>query len=152
MRTGIVHLEFRMTSSGPSVMEVAVRTPGDYIMELCSLAYGMDWFELVLRLVVGDELPPPPEGPVKFSASLFVVSDPGEVIAVDGLDEVRAHPAVVDVAAKVKAGDTVQRTSSSLQRTGYAVLAADSRKELEEAIEFVRRTLSIKTVPVATEE
>ncbi|WP_405483638.1 ATP-grasp domain-containing protein [Streptomyces sp. NBC_00009] len=152
MRTGIAHLEFRMTSSGPSVMEVAVRTPGDYIMELCSLAYGTDWFELVLRLAVGDELPPPPEGPVKFSASLFVVSDPGEVIAVDGVDEIRAHPAVVDAAAKVKAGDLVRRTSSSPQRTGYAVLAADSREELEEAIEFVRRTLSIKTVPVATEE
>ncbi|WP_455360077.1 ATP-grasp domain-containing protein [Streptomyces sp. SYSU K21746] len=152
MRTGIVHLEFRLTSSGPAVMEVAVRTPGDYIMELCSLAYGIDWFEMVVRLAVGAELPPPPEGPVRHAASLFVVSDPGQVIALDGLDTVRSHPAVVDAAFKVAVGDTVGRTSSSLQRTAYAVLAADSPEELEEAIEFTRRTLSIKTVPAATEE
>ncbi|MFF3322810.1 ATP-grasp domain-containing protein [Streptomyces sp. NPDC002889] len=152
MRTGIVHLEFRMTSSGPAVMEVAVRTPGDYIMELCSLTYGIDWHEMVVRLAVGAELPPPPEGPVRHAASLFVVSDPGEVVALDGLDAVRNHPAVVDAAFKVAVGDTVGRTSSSLQRTAYAVLAADSPEDLEEAIEFTRRTLSIKTVPVAAEE
>ncbi|MFG2328772.1 ATP-grasp domain-containing protein [Streptomyces sp. NPDC048604] len=152
MRTGIVHLEFRLTSEGPAVMEVAVRTPGDYIMELCSLTYGIDWFEMVVRLAVGAELPAPPEGPVRHAASLFVVSDPGEVVALDGLDEVRAHPAVVDAAFRVSVGDTVGRTSSSLQRTAYAVLAADSAEELEEAIAFTRRTLSIKTVPAATEE
>ncbi|MER5936413.1 ATP-grasp domain-containing protein [Streptomyces sp. NPDC001928] len=152
MRTGIVHLEFRMTSAGPAVMEVAVRTPGDYIMELCSLAYGIDWHEMVVRLAVGAELPPPPKGPVRHAASLFVVSDPGEVIALDGLDAVRDHPAVVDAAFRVAVGDTVAPASSSLQRTAYAVLAADSPEELEEAIEFTRRTLSIKTVPVATEE
>ncbi|MFJ9027859.1 ATP-grasp domain-containing protein [Streptomyces sp. NPDC102274] len=152
MRTGIVHLEFRMTSSGPAVMEVAVRTPGDYIMELCTLAYGIDWHEMVVRLAIGAELPPPPEGPVRHAASLFVTSDPGVVVAVDGLDAVRSHPAVVDAAFKVSVGDTVGQTSSSLQRTGYAVLAADSPEELEEAIEFTRRTLSIKTVPAATEE
>ncbi|GGX06316.1 ATP-grasp domain-containing protein [Streptomyces chartreusis] len=152
MRTGIVHLEFRLTSAGPAVMEVAVRTPGDHIMELCSLAYGIDWHEMVVRLAVGAELPPPPQGPVRHAASLFLVSDPGEVIALDGLDEVREHPAVVDAAFRVAVGDTVGPASSSLQRTAYAVLAADSPQELEEAIEFTRRTLSIKTVPAATEE
>lgn len=152
MRTGIVHLEFRMTSSGPAVMEVAVRTPGDYIMELCSLAYGIDWHEMVVRLATDAELPPPPQGPVRYAASVFVVSDPGLVVAVDGLDTVRSHPAVVDAAAKVSVGDTVGRTYSSLQRTGYAVLCADSPAELEEAIEFTRRTLLIKTAPAAAEE
>ncbi|MEU2049849.1 DabC, partial [Streptomyces albidoflavus] len=147
-----VHLEFRLTRSGPAVMEVAVRTPGDYLMELCSLTYGIDWFEMVVRLTTGMELPPAPEGPVRYAASHFVISDPGQVVAVDGLEEVLAHPAVEDAAFKVAVGDVVPRTSSSLQRTGYAVLAADSPEEREEAIAFVRRTLSVKTVPVASKE
>ncbi|NEC14034.1 ATP-grasp domain-containing protein [Streptomyces sp. SID8014] len=152
MRTGIVHLEFRLTRSGPAVMEVAVRTPGDYLMELCSLTYGIDWFEMVVRLTTGMELPPAPQSPVRYAASHFVISDPGQVVAVDGLEEVLGHPAVEDAAFKVAVGDIVPRTSSSLQRTGYAVLAADSPEEREEAIAFVRRTLSVKTVPVASEE
>lgn len=146
MRTGLVHLEFRMTATGPQVMEVAVRTPGDYLMDLCSLAYGIDWFEMVVRLAVGAQLPPPPEAPVRYAASHFVVSEPGVVVAVEGLDEVREHPAVVDAGVSAAVGDRIGETSSSGQRTGFAVLSAASPEELEEALAHVRRTLTITTV------
>ncbi|WP_370415636.1 ATP-grasp domain-containing protein [Streptomyces fradiae] len=146
MRTGLVHLEFRMTATGPQVMEVAVRTPGDYLMDLCSLAYGIDWFEMVVRLAVGAQLPPPPEAPVRHAASHFIVSEPGVVVAVEGLDEVREHPAVVDAGVSVAVGDRIGETSSSGQRTGFAVLSAASPEELEEALAHVRRTLTITTV------
>ncbi|MFF3596784.1 ATP-grasp domain-containing protein [Kitasatospora indigofera] len=149
MRTGLVHLEFRMTASGPQVMEVAVRTPGDYLMDLCSLAYGIDWFEMVVRLAVGAQLPPPPEAPVWYAASHFVVSEPGVVVAVEGLDDVRAHPAVVDAGVSVAVGDRIGETSSSGQRTGFAVLSAASPEELEEALAYVRRILTITTVDQA---
>ncbi|MFF7026933.1 ATP-grasp domain-containing protein [Streptomyces albidoflavus] len=145
MRTGIVHLEFRLTDTGPAVMEVAVRTPGDFLMELCSLTYDTDWFELVVRLATGMDLPPAPESPTRYAASHFVISDPGKVISTDGLPEVLAHPAVVDAAFKITPGDTVAPTSSSLQRTGHAIIAADTPEEREEALAFVRETLKVRT-------
>ncbi|WCD86470.1 L-arginine-specific L-amino acid ligase [Streptomyces xanthophaeus] len=145
MRTGLVHLEFRLTATGPQVMEVAVRTPGDYLMDLCSLAYGIDWFEMVVRLAVGAQLPPAPQAPVRYAASHFVVSEPGTVVAVEGLEQVRAHPAVVDCGVSVAVGDRIAATSSSGQRTAFAVLAAPSREALEEALAQVRSTLLVTT-------
>jgi len=45
IRSGLVHLEFRVTPDGhPAVMEVAVRTPGDGIMDLLALTYGVNWY------------------------------------------------------------------------------------------------------------
>ncbi|MGW8351860.1 ATP-grasp domain-containing protein [Streptomyces wedmorensis] len=145
MRTGLVHLEFRLTGTGPQVMEVAVRTPGDYLMDLCSLAHGIDWFEMVVRLAVGAPLPPAPQGPVRYAASHFIVSEPGTVVAVEGLEQVRAHPGVVDAGVSAAVGDRIGKTSSSGQRTGFAVVSAASPEELEETLAHVRRTLTITT-------
>lgn len=89
--------------------------------------------------------PPAPEHPTRYAASHFVISDPGKVISTDGLPEVLAHPAVVDAAFKITPGDTVAPTSSSLQRTGHAIIAADTPEEREEALKFVRETLKVRT-------
>jgi len=143
MRTGIVHLELRLTPSGPAVMEVAVRTPGDYLMDLLGLGYGVDWFELVIRAALGWELPAPPHGPVRYAASYLPVSPAGTVAGVDGLAEVRAQPCVVDVAVTVSTGDVLLPARSSSQRVGHVVLAAPDREELDAALEKVRRTLVV---------
>ncbi|MFJ4230564.1 ATP-grasp domain-containing protein [Cellulosimicrobium cellulans] len=53
MATGIAHVELRASHQGPAVMEVAVRTPGDHIMETVGAAWGTDMFENVVRLACG---------------------------------------------------------------------------------------------------
>ncbi|MFJ3937645.1 ATP-grasp domain-containing protein [Streptomyces parvus] len=147
MRTGVVHLEFRLTASGPAVMEVAVRTPGDHLLELCSLAYGVDWFEMAVRLAVGLPLPHPPRHPVRYTAAHFLIPEPGTVVAVEGLEETRAQPAVVRAEVGVAPGDVIGGTSSSAQRAGYVLLAADSPEEREEALAQVRKALSVVMSP-----
>lgn len=145
--TGLVHLEFRLTASGPSIMEVAVRTPGDFIMDILGLTYGFDWFEMALRLAMGLALPEPPRRPVRFAASYFPVACPGRVSSVSGLEEVKVHTSVVHADVKVAEGDVVAPLRSSAGRAGSVVLAAKTRSELEEALSFVRRTLRVVTQP-----
>jgi biotin carboxylase len=144
-RTGLMHLELRIAETGPTVIEVAVRTPGDFIMDLLGLTYGIDWFEMTLRLAFGLPLPSPPTGPVKYAASYLLVARPGRVTAVEGLSEVRAHASVVQADVKVGEGDVIPATTSSLDRVGSAIVAADTRAELEDALAFVRRTLCVRT-------
>jgi biotin carboxylase len=147
MRTGIVHLEFRLAPAGPTVMEVAVRTPGDYLMDLLGLTYGVDWYELVVRSAMSLPLPNPPAGPVRYAASYLPVVPAGVVTAVDGLDDVTAHRCVVDAGVSVAVGDVIAPIRSSVQRPGHVVLAADSPEELEEALAYVRDTVAIHTRP-----
>lgn len=59
--SGIVHLEFRMRPDGtPSVMEVALRTPGDFIMEVNSLAHEVDLYAAALTIAIGERPDVPP--------------------------------------------------------------------------------------------
>ncbi|WP_369171303.1 ATP-grasp domain-containing protein [Streptomyces sp. R28] len=145
MDTGIVHLEFRLTSRGPAVMEVAVRTPGDRLMDLLGLAYGIDWYEMVVRLALGRELPPPPAAPRRRTASYLPSARPGTVTAIRGLDEVLAHPCVVEAELTVAPGDTVAQARSSGERVGHVVLSAPDQGSLEGALDDVRTTLRVAT-------
>lgn len=148
MRSGLVHLEFRVTSDGaPAVMEVAVRTPGDGIMDLLALTYGVDWYELVVRVALGLELPGAPAAPVRFAASYLPSAPTGTVTAVRGLAEVRALAGVADASVTVTPGDHVVAARSSAERVGQVVLAASDRAELEATLAEVRRTLAVVTLP-----
>lgn len=147
MVTGLVHLEFRLAPAGPTLMEVAVRTPGDFILDVLGLTYGVDWFELAVRAAMSLPLPAPPKGPVRYAASYLPVAEPGLVTRVDGLDEVTAHPCVVDAALLVAEGDVVAPLRSSGQRAGHVVLAADTRPALRAAMADVRRLLQVRTEP-----
>lgn len=145
MRTGLVHLEFRLARSRPVVMEVAVRTPGGYLMDLLGLTYGFDWFEIAVRLAMSLPLAEPPPGPSRYAASYFPVAPAGLVLEVSGLEAVCAHPTVWRAGLSVAAGDVLPVTRSSAQRAGYVVLTADTQDEVQDALEFVRRTLVVRT-------
>jgi biotin carboxylase len=145
MCTGLVHLEFRMSPAGPAVMEIAVRTPGDHLMDLLCLTYGLDWFELVVRAALGKSLPAAPTGPIRYAASYLPIAPAGTVIAINGLAEVRAHRAVVDAGISVAPGGHVAAAHSSNQRVGHVILAADDRVELAATLAEIRRTLVVLT-------
>ncbi|MFJ3926409.1 ATP-grasp domain-containing protein [Streptomyces sp. NPDC090022] len=144
MRTGLVHLEFRVGVDGPVLMEVAVRTPGDFLAEAVGLTYGFDLHEAVVRLALGLPLGDLVRTePVAYAATYFPTCAPGTVTAVDGAEEVAAHPAVVRVALRKGPGDTVGRLTSSSQRLGHVLVRADSVAEREDALKFVAERLRI---------
>lgn len=146
MRTGIVHLEFRLTENGPCIMEVAVRTPGDYIPDVISMAYGFDLYEAVIRLAMGRPLQDIPDGAAgRAAASWFPVAEAGTVLAVEGLAEVRAHPAVRRAAVWAKPGDVVAPLSSSADRVGCVLLDGGDEREVDRATRFVQERLRIVT-------
>jgi cysteine synthase A len=147
MDTGLVHLEFRLTEQGPVVMEVAVRTPGDFLMDLLGLTYGCDWYELVVRAAVGWPLPAPPVGAVRYAASYLPVADPGVVVAAPDADRARAHPDVAMARSRVAVGDVVPAARSSAHRVGHVVLASSTPAAREAALAQVRRTFAARTEP-----
>ena len=134
-----------MADAGPTLMEVAVRTPGDFLMDLVNLTYGVDWFEMVVRAALSMPLPPPPSGPVRYAASYLPIAEPGVVTDVRGLDRVTAHPCVVRAEVSVRKGEDIAPVRSSAQRVGHVLLAADSPDELESGIAYVRDTLEVRT-------
>lgn len=146
MRTGIVHLEFRLADDGPYVVEVAVRTPGDFIPDVISMAYGFDVYETVVRLAMGLPVGDLPAGAApRAAASWFPVAEPGIVSAVEGLADVRAHPAVRSAVVWAAPGDEIAPLVSSSDRVGCVLLEGDDEQEVQRAAEFVRDRLRVVT-------
>jgi biotin carboxylase len=148
MSTGIVHMEFRMAEAGATLMEVAVRTPGDFLMDLLTVSYGIDWFELVIRLAMGMPLPEPPNGPVRCAAAYIPLTGSGVLTAVEGLDAVRANPAVIRAHVLASVGDKVPVARSSSDRRVAVLLSATDHAALQDALSFVRQTLRLRIQPV----
>jgi biotin carboxylase len=149
MRTGIAHLEFRAVARPsprgrpwvPVLMEVAVRTPGDYIMEAVSMTWGTDLFGGVVDLALGRDplVPPPGSVPGAAAASAFLFLDrAGVVRAVEGVDLVRAHPHVVRCTVNYAPGDRVDRATSSMNRAGHVLVAAPDARARDDALAFAR--------------
>jgi biotin carboxylase len=146
MRTGVVHLEFRVARTGPVIMEVAVRTPGDYLLDLIAATYGFSPYQVAVQLALGLQLDLElPRAPTAYAAIWYPTCPPGEVKAIEGLTEVAEHPSVLRVALKVGVGDVVPLVESSGQRPGHVLIASATPRERDVAIETVQRRLQIHT-------
>ncbi|HEV2376047.1 MAG TPA: ATP-grasp domain-containing protein [Streptosporangiaceae bacterium] len=143
--TGLVHAEFRVHDGRPYVMETAVRTPGDHIMELLSLAYGEDMFAQVIRVLTGREpkLPGTADG---LAGIRYLQPGPGAVVRVDGIEQAAALPGVVRVqTASYQVGQVVRPLRSSRDRGGYAVLRAKDEAELTGRMRLFLDTVTVVT-------
>jgi biotin carboxylase len=147
MRTGLVHLEFKVGDRGPALMEIAVRTPGDYLPDAIGRTYGFDLYEAVVRLALGMPLPDLPKAPVSHAATVFPTAAPGVIREIRGVAEVEAHPAVVRVRLRKGPGDAVRPLTSSSQRMGHVLVDAATPEEREDALAFVRETLRVVVEP-----
>lgn len=146
IRTGPVHLEFRLTAGGPAIMEFAVRTPGDFIFDLVAAAHEFDPYRAVLQLAMGfaSDLPTTAD-PASFPAVWFPTCAPGRVIEVTGLAAVRAHPLVRHAVLDVRAGDVIWPLRSSAQRPGHVRIDAPSPSERDRVLDYVQEHLRIVT-------
>lgn len=144
VQAALVHLEVRWGPSGPVIMEVAVRTPGDYIMELVELATGIDLFEAGIALALGRS-PELHRERDEAAASLFPRAAPGRVRRIGGVEEVRAMAGVERLRLSVSPGDEVRPLRSSLDRVGSVLLRAPDRAELLRRRKAIWDTLDVVT-------
>ncbi|MCW2903867.1 MAG: hypothetical protein JWO67_6132 [Streptosporangiaceae bacterium] len=148
MGSGIIHLELRLGRDGPRIMEVAVRTPGDYIMDVVEAATGVDMYDSVIALACGQR-PVIKSLAGDVAAVWFPTPAPGVVTAVEGADRVAKLDGVVNVEIDVEAGATVKPLRSSMDRVGMVITRAADRGRLGSLLETVRGELRIDVRPAS---
>ncbi|MER6222257.1 ATP-grasp domain-containing protein [Streptomyces sp900105755] len=128
--SGVVHLEFRARADhDPVIMEVAVRTPGDHIMELVARAHDFDVFAACLRLALG-EVPDTPPAPVRAAGSLFLSAPQAGRLTELDLSAWAGRPDVVRHDARLAPGAQVRPAQNSGDRLAWAVLECPTGPEL----------------------
>jgi biotin carboxylase len=144
MGSGIVHLEFRLEPAGPHIMEVAVRMPGDLIMEVIEYATGVNLFDAAVAVAVGQRPDLRPRWQ-RAASVWYPVVPPGVVTRIDGVDSVSWLPGVRCVDLDVDVGSTIGPLRSSADRAGAVIVEAPGVAELDRRLELVSSELRITT-------
>ncbi len=107
--TGCFHTEIKLTLDGPVVIEVNGRIGGG-VPEMLVAATGVDFLKISMSLALGDTVDVGGPLPAQCVAYLFYVHAPAEmrhIVAVEGLDELRAMDGVQEVVLNRGPGQSV---------------------------------------------
>ncbi|MEV3856454.1 ATP-grasp domain-containing protein [Streptomyces sp. NPDC050095] len=148
LRSGPGHTEVKLTSRGPRIIESHNRIGGDRINDLTEIAYGVDMERYALGAALGVLEPlaasPLPRGG---AAVRFLTPEPGRVVAVTGVDAVRADPACVDLRLSVGPGCEVPPLTWNEDKVGHVVARGATAAEAVAHSRRLAASVRIHTEP-----
>lgn len=148
IESGVAKGDVVWTAEGPKVIEIAARlSGGDFCESLVPLGTGVNYVRSAIQLAIGEEpdwkaLVPRFERAV---ANRYFFPEPGELVRVEGAEDVRAQPWVEKLELWYRPGQILPPISSHAQRFGVFVLTAPDRSTLEQRIRWVYGTIRIET-------
>jgi biotin carboxylase len=130
---GPSHVEVKLTSTGPRIIEVNGRPGGDNISsDLLLQAFGIDIFEATVNYYLDN----PIDIQKKYNraaAIAYVTADRDGIFeGIEGLEALHQHANVVRSHLSVSAGDAVTVAKSSDDRLGYLITVHDTPQEAKE--------------------
>ncbi|MEE1756044.1 ATP-grasp domain-containing protein [Streptomyces sp. SP18CS02] len=145
LRYGQFHVELWWTERGVVLGEVHVRNAGGWIHRmLAHVIPGLEWFGLVFDSVLGNPVDKAALKPVRGSAIRFLTPPKGRLVAVEGWDEVLAHPNLIHAELAIAPGDVIEEHRSVGNRVAHIAVGADTSEEaqalarkLEVSVRFV---------------
>jgi biotin carboxylase len=129
---GPTYTQLRITAEGPKVIEVAARLGGGHDAELCEAALGVDLNGLALSAALGLPLEPEAlvaEPRVGGAATVFLTAEPGELEAVEGVEEAAAAEGVIRVRVYRRPGFAIQELRHGSDRVGAVQAVGATRDE-----------------------
>jgi len=151
LRDGVGHHEIKLTRRGPRIVEGHDRVAGDRVMDLVEAVYGID----LERYAVGwphrrvPELTGRPSARTA-AATRFLAARPGVVERIEGVEEVRAHPGVLDVDVALRVGDEMPEVADNFDRPGQVLATAPNTPTALELCAMLADRISIVTRPRET--
>ncbi|MGW2118771.1 ATP-grasp domain-containing protein [Streptomyces zhihengii] len=124
--TAVSHTEVKLTAGGPRVVEVNPRPAGNRITELVRHVTGIDLAAACVEVALGREpdLRPRETGLRSAAIAFLVPGAAGELEAVDGAEEVRGAPGLLELQL-AEPGRAVEAAVSNNEYLGH-VMAGDS--------------------------
>ena len=149
LRFGQFHVELWWTGHGVVLGEVHVRNAGGWIHRMLPhVIPGLEWFGLVYDDVLGNPVDRAALKPVRGSAIRFLTPPPGRLVAIEGWDEVLAHPAVLHAELAIAPGTVIEPHRSVENRVGHIAVGADTPEEAQALARKLEAGVRFVTEPV----
>jgi biotin carboxylase len=142
---GITHAEYIVTDRGVRLIEIAARGCGSRVAsDLIPAITGVDITEAKIRQSLGEKVELGGQRFQKSGILEFLMLPQGVIKSIRGLDKAKKIEGVMDVEYHVKVGDTVGIIDSGRARPGYLLAVGESREQVLEITEEVKRTLKVE--------
>jgi biotin carboxylase len=156
LRDGIAFPQVLVSSGRAQVVEVAARVPAGQMADLVYHAVGVDLIEIALRQALGKPVPDDlvHVGETRPVAIRFFTAAPGilptgRVAAIEGLEQVRAAPGVLDADLYLQPGETIRPVQVDADRRGYVVATGADADAAIAAATSAMRNLVVRTADSA---
>ena len=139
----------------PLVGELAARLGGGHDAELCLASLGVDLNGLALAAALGEEIEATALEPAELHGGAcvrFLVAPPGELTAIEGLEEAEAVEGVFDVRIYRAPGHVFGELRRGSDRAGAVLAVGDSREQALERADRAADSLRFTTVAEAVAE
>jgi biotin carboxylase len=142
--SGITHTEMIVTPEGPRLLEIAARGCGSRVAsDLIPAMTGVDLTGLKIAQLFGSHISVK-RTLYKCGILEFIMLPEGIVKKITGMQEAVKIPGVLAAELFVRKGDTIGIIDSGRKRPGYVLAIGDSRDEVVEKVESVKKMLCIE--------
>lgn len=148
IRYGMTHLELFLTEAGPVFGEIALRPPGGHIMELISLAYGLDawegYFQLFLADHAADLVLITAAIAQQFAAVRMLHPGAGTLLRVEGLEAARQVAGAQRVHCRVQPGQLIKARLGVGQEVGYLLATGPSAEAAQASLDSMKHRVKLR--------
>ncbi|MFI9385420.1 ATP-grasp domain-containing protein [Kutzneria sp. NPDC052558] len=151
VRIGPSHVEMKLGRDGMVLMEIGARLPGGGIPEMWERTSRLRPYHDTLAAYLGrrpELVDSPPEFTDRLGICFIRNEGPAGVLRLDGVDEVRRLPGVLDVSVNFRTGDHVQTTRDLGTELVKLKLAAPTTADLARLATQIRATIVVDVQPV----
>lgn len=141
---GATHTEFRVSPSGePYILETGARLGGGPVYQSVLLSTGIDMVEVLTKVSLGEavDVVVDSEKIRHVGFSLHFGEQPGELVAVEGIESLEASESVSEVMIYSQIGDLIDVPPRVWQAHGHVIFTGSSREDVVEKQRQVNETL-----------
>jgi len=133
---GPVHVEMRLTSKGPIIIEVNPRLAGGFLPKLVQLCTGIDLIKATICKASG--IPFCLNKSVSNHAGIrfFKIDRKGTLLGIDRWNELRDIPCIVDTQLYAKVGDARDVNNDFRDRIGHVIAYGPSKSSVDQALDI----------------
>ena len=137
------HTELKINERGIFVIETSPRLGGDYITStLTPLSTGINLEEQLLNIALGKEADTKTGRVERASAVHFFSLPEGTITSIDPqMNNIKEWEGIEQFCFKLKAGDKVNKITSSLNRYGHFIVSGENKEVIEPLIKKYSETI-----------
>ena len=127
------------------LFETAARLGGGFDADVTRLACGVDLYARLLGVAFEDEAleRQGKPHPIKPAMVRFLAPKPGQLQAIEGLEQVKSMPGVVDAAVYAEPGDLLEPLLFAAKRVAHILVTGESRQQIVDRADAAEQQLRL---------